>query len=288
MSQIRRIIIRPIQPIGKRVMRIDTKIFVETNKVTYIADNGKVQTVSIDDFNKSKNILPPMPTIIIDDVNRHHVIEIDESLEDLSKMLKDQLEKFWYKHHNIKEYTGTVNNPNLKSTYEFELLDENVIDDAYLSDDATILDARSTFMAMGETSQKQAAILCGIAITAKSHKRIVREMASLKVGFICQNTNSANEFMGHIDILSDKVILNTYLAIEVGVVALHQGVYTFMGQSIGRTKGECALFMKNNQSIYNQMVRDTRAKAPEINLDGEEKQGESKKPKGTKALEAVE
>jgi hypothetical protein len=288
MSQIRRIIIRPIKPVGRRVLRIDTKIFTESGYVTYIGDDGKVRTVTVDEFNKGKNITSPMPTIIIDDVSRHYTIEIDETLGDLSKTLTDQLEKFWYKHHNIKEYTGTVENPNLKSTYEFELLDENVIDEAYLKEDSILLDARSTFMAMDVIKQKQAAVLCGITISDKSHKRITREMASLKTGFICSSTDKANEFISHLDILNDKVVVNTYLAIEIGVVQEHQGVYTFVGQTIGRTKGECALFMKNNPSIYNQMVRDSRAKNPDINLDGDEKKVEASKGKGTKVLENAE
>lgn len=285
MSEIRKIIIRPIKPLGQRLLRIDTKTFTSDGKVIYIADNGKVQTVSRDEFNKGKNILTPMPTIMINEDNPQYVIEIDESLGELSKNLLNQLKEFWYKHHNIKEFTGSIPNENLKSNYEFELVDENVYDETCLQEDSAILESRNTFMAMDEIKQKQAAILCGIGVLNKRHQKVVREMASLKSGFICRSKRNAEEFMGHLDVLSDKVIVNTYFAIESKILVEHQGVFTYVGQTIGRTKGECALFMKNNPSIYNQMVRDTRAKSPEINLEGEQKEEKPKQNKAEKGKE---
>lgn len=283
---IRRIIIRPIEPLGRRVLNLDTKTFTEEGKVIYLADDGTVQTVTKEQFNKGKDIRPPKPTIRIDRFNMQHVIEIDESIGSLAESVKKQLENFWYKHHNVKELTGTKPNPNLKSTFEFELVDDEVYDRATIERDTVILDARSTFMAMDETKQKQAAILCGISVSNKSHKKVIREMASLLDGYICGSKERAEEFMGHLDVLNDKVIVNTYFGIELGVIANLSGVYTYVGQTIGRSKGECSLFMKNNMSIFNQLLKDIRAKQPDINFEGETAQEKESKRKGSK--EAVE
>lgn len=282
---IRRIIIRPVEPLGRRVLNLDTKTFNEKGEVIYLADNGTVQTVSKEKFNKGRDIIPPKPTIRIDRFNMQHVIEIDESLGELADSIKKQLENFWYKHHNVKEMTGTKPNPNLRSTFEFELVDDEVYDTATLERDNFILDARSTFMVLSETQQKQIAVLCGISVSEKSHKKVIREMASLLDGFICGSKQRAEEFNKQLELLNDKVIVNTFFGIETNVISNIDGIYTYVGQTIGRTKGEAALFMKSNASIYNQMVRDIRATNPEFNFEGEPEK-ETKK-KSAKEVEAA-